>query len=249
MKKLLLFLPCLFLAWQASIAAPKITVITCEDFESNRPELAPLQEHTANYLIAWSMMTPEASTRALLSGSYFDTEDRLTELCDVHLNVSSKQLPALLQEAAAKPQAVIILTSLGQGGNTDKALRVPFVVYAPDLIAQPYRTRDLVDLTDIVPTVLALQGKTSSKPSLSGKSIVPALMGDEDALKKRSYIYTFQGDLQLIRDWHHLIDNKEGFWAIAIDPDQEHEVRANDKIAPHREKRLKMLLEKLSKTR
>ena len=62
----------------------------------------------------------------------------------------------------------------------------------------------------------------------------PALRGDEDPFKKRSWIYSQIGDFRMIRDWYHIIDNKGAFHNLLKDPRQEREVNPQDKIAPGR---------------
>ena len=41
--------------------------------------------------------------------------------------------------------------------------------------------------------------------------MVPSLKGSDDPFEKRNFIYSQLGDVQLIRDWYHIVDSKGGF--------------------------------------
>jgi hypothetical protein len=48
----------------------------------------------------------------------------------------------------------------------------------------------------------------------------------------------------MIRDWHHLLDNRDAFHDMNKDPLQQHKVNPLDKIAPGRRDRLQMILKR-----
>ena len=104
-------------------------------------------------------------------------------------------------------------------------------------------SRDLIDFTDIYPTLLELAGISPSKQlKLDAKSFIPSLRGSEDPFDKRSWIYSQIGNFRMIRDWHHLVDNKGAFHDLNKDPLQQNKVSSLDKIAPGRRQRLQMIL-------
>lgn len=131
----------------------------------------------------------------------------------------------------------------GKGREADWGVHVPFIVRAPFLNKGGIVSRDLIDFTDIYPTLLELAGISPSKQlKLDGKSFIPSLRGSEDPFDKRSWIYSQIGNFRMIRDWHHLVDNKGAFHDLNKDPLQQNKVSSLDKIAPGRRQRLQMIL-------
>jgi arylsulfatase A-like enzyme len=131
----------------------------------------------------------------------------------------------------------------GKGREADWGAHVPFIVRAPFLTKGGIVSRDLIDFTDLYPTFLELAGIPAAKQlKLDGRSFVPSLRGSEDPFDKRSWIYSQIGNFRMIRDWHHLVDNKGAFHDLNKDPQQQHKVSPLDKIAPGRRQRLQMIL-------
>jgi arylsulfatase A len=136
----------------------------------------------------------------------------------------------------------------GKGREADWGAHVPFIVRAPHLTKGGRVSRDLIDFTDFFPTFLDLaKVKRRDDLRLDGKSFVPSLRGSEDPFEKRSWIYSQLGDFRMIRDWHHIVDNRGNFHDLTKDPRQEHEVSPLDKIAPGRRKRLQAILDRFPK--
>jgi arylsulfatase A-like enzyme len=133
----------------------------------------------------------------------------------------------------------------GKGRKADHGAHVPFVVRAPFLADGGRVSRDLIDFTDVYPTLVELA--KASLPEgvvLDGKSFVPSLRGGEDPFQKRSWIYSQLGDFRMIRDWQHILDSNGNFHDLGKDPRQENEVSPLDKIAPGRRQRLQMILDR-----
>ena len=133
----------------------------------------------------------------------------------------------------------------GKGRQSDAGAHVPFIVRAPFLIKYPgYRSKDLVDFTDLYPTFVELAGaKLPAGVTFDGVSLVPSLKGDEDPFKKRNWIYSQIGDFRMVRDWKYLLDNKGGFYDVQSDPRQEKNLfESGEKIIPGRRERMKLIL-------
>lgn len=129
---------------------------------------------------------------------------------------------------------------------TDSAVRVPFIVQAPFLNKVGRVTRDLVDFTDLAPTILEVT--CTAKPQtlkLDGRSFVPSLKGVEDPFEKRNWIYAQFGNVRMIRDWQHFLDSDNNFHDLIKDPFQKEPVSPLDKQAPGRKQRLEQLLKRL----
>lgn len=133
----------------------------------------------------------------------------------------------------------------GKGGEADWGAHVPFIVRAPFLSKGNIVSRDLIDFTDLYPTFLDLAGIAPTENlELDGKSFLPSLRGSEDPYEKRSWVYSQLGGFRMIRDWYHIVDNKESFHNLSKDPRQERAVSKLDKIAPGRRQRLQMIMDR-----
>ena len=133
----------------------------------------------------------------------------------------------------------------GKGQPRDRGVHVPFIVRAPFLTDGNRVSRDLLDFTDIFPTLLQLAGvKAPEELNLDGKSFVASLQGSDDPFEKRNWIYSQLGDVRMIRDWQHVVDSKGSFHDLQKDPLQQHTVSPLDKIAPGRRQRLQMILKR-----
>lgn len=133
----------------------------------------------------------------------------------------------------------------GKGREANWGAHVPFIVRAPFLDPGGRVCGDLVDFTDLYPTFLELAGiEASDDLRLDGISLVKSLRGSDDPFDKRNWIYSQLGDFRMVRDWHHLLDNRGNFHDLDKDPRQEQEVSVLDKQAPHRRQRLQMILDR-----
>ena len=130
---------------------------------------------------------------------------------------------------------------------TDAQVRVPLIVKPPFKVAGGRLSRDLVDFTDLLPTLLELIGISEPDTStLAGRSLVPGLRGSEDPFEKRNWIYAQVGRSRILRDWQHVISNDDRFHDLQKDPWQLEKVSPLDKIAPGRRQRLEMILDRFS---
>ncbi|MGB1926253.1 MAG: hypothetical protein ACPHL6_06965, partial [Rubripirellula sp.] len=135
----------------------------------------------------------------------------------------------------------------GRDQLADRGAHVPFIVRAPFLTKGNRVSRDLIDFTDLFPTLLDL-GKVvlPTEVPRDGKSFLPSLSGTEDPFLKRNWIFSQVGDFQMVRDWTHLLDSAGNFHDLTEDPLQEKQIDPQDKIAPGRRLRLEMILKRFS---
>ncbi len=135
-----------------------------------------------------------------------------------------------------------------KGVNANWSAHVPLIVKAPEIIPEPRSRRDLIDASDLFPTVLELADvPVPDNHPIDGKSFVPVLRGSDDPFEKRNWIYAQSGNFRMMRDWHHYIDDSGAFHDLDKDPFQREEVSVQDKQAPHRRERLQMILDRFPK--
>ena len=129
---------------------------------------------------------------------------------------------------------------------SDRTVHVPFVVRAPFLTKGGNASRDLIDFTDLFPTLLEVAGiEPPMNVELDGRSFLPGLKGSVDPFEKRSWIYSQFGETWMIRDWEHILDSAGNFHDLLRDPLQQEAVSPLDKQAPGRRQRLEMILKRL----
>ncbi|GEM_PF-1614305 len=129
---------------------------------------------------------------------------------------------------------------------TNSKVLVPFIVQAPFLSEGGHVTRDLIDFTDLAPTILELTSNTNlDNHQLDGRTFVPSLKGVEDPFEKRNWIYARAGNVHMIRDWQHFLDSDGNFHDLIKDPFQRESVSPLDKQAPGRKQRLELILQRL----
>lgn len=98
----------------------------------------------------------------------------------------------------------------GKGTMTDAGTRVPLIANWPGVIAAGKVNDDLVDLSDLLPTLVELTGASLPAKPIDGRSFLPQLRGEpgnprswihvqdkqQRYLRNRDYILTWQGQLR-----------------------------------------------------
>jgi arylsulfatase A len=110
---------------------------------------------------------------------------------------------------------VIFTTDNGTGGvdknhATEGGCRVPLVVNCPGTV-QPLGPRDeLIDFTDILPTMTELAGTTVPEYYVhDGRSFAPLLLGEP--YEERDWIFSYLDYRRMLRDSRWLLEGCEGF--------------------------------------
>jgi len=104
------------------------------------------------------------------------------------------QFLEMLDDAGKTENTIVIYVS-DHGSNTpfskytlyEPAVHVPMIVRWPGRIEANSTSRQLVDFTDIMPTLMELAGGHPSR-EMDGKSLVPLLNGDEIALREDIFL-------------------------------------------------------------
>ncbi|TWT69302.1 sulfatase-like hydrolase/transferase [Crateriforma conspicua] len=106
---------------------------------------------------------------------------------------------------------VIFVGDNGTGGNgkgktTEMGCRVPFIVNGPDLVKPSGECRELVDLSDILPTICEVAAiDLPNDHIVDGVSFAPYLKGDMTPL--REWIYAPLGGKRVLRTKRYLLEN------------------------------------------
>ena len=94
----------------------------------------------------------------------------------------------------------------GKGRTTERGARVPFIVSGPGIVKATGECRQLVDLSDIVPTICEVAGiELPAEQIIDGVSFAPYLRGDLEP--RRDWIYTYLGTKRVVRTRRWLLEN------------------------------------------
>lgn len=118
----------------------------------------------------------------------------------------------------------------GKGLTTDAGNRVPFIGYWPGVIPPGRVSNDLIDLTDFLPTLLAVAGEQAPAP-LDGRSFLPRLKGLRG--EPRDWIYTYYNPRPertepawFVRDQRWKLYGDGRFFDVGDDPLEQHPLSA-----------------------
>ena len=106
---------------------------------------------------------------------------------------------------------IVFVGDNGTGGNgkaqtTEMGTRVPFIANGPGLVKPIGECRELVDLSDIVPTICEVAGITLPQDHvIDGISFAPYLQGDLSP--RREWIYAPLGGKRVVRTKRWLLEN------------------------------------------
>lgn len=121
-----------------------------------------------------------------------------------------------LEEMELRDNTVILFTGdngtggAGKGKVTERGVRVPLIVNAPGLV-QPVLSDELVDLSDILPTVADLTGATPpAGVTIDGWSFAGFLRGKPG--RSRPWIFSYLRDQRMLRDRKWLLEGDGRFY-------------------------------------
>ncbi len=93
----------------------------------------------------------------------------------------------------------------GKNTPTEWGARVPFIASCPGVIPGSRVSRELSDISDILPTMLDFAGVPLPEGhTLDGKSLMPLLRGETQA--HRDWIFSCLGQFRILRDAHWLLE-------------------------------------------
>jgi arylsulfatase A len=162
---------------------------------------------------------------ALTHGQFFTTPDTTKTKEDRFINsrknwqanveytdrIMGKLIKGLEKHGVRDNTLVLFIGDNGTGGNgkaqtTEMGCRVPFIVNGPGLVKASGECRELVDISDIVPTICEVAGIELPKDQvIDGVSFVPYLKGETKAL--REWIYAPLGTKRVVRTKRWLLEN------------------------------------------
>lgn len=94
----------------------------------------------------------------------------------------------------------------GKGTMTDRGTRVPLLVRWPGQIKAGSTCEDLVDLSDVFPTLCDLTGAPLPSEKLHGRSFAPQLLGKPS--QPREWIHIQDGNKRQVRNHDYMLNNK-----------------------------------------
>jgi len=162
---------------------------------------------------------------ALTHGPWFSTPDTTQSPADRRRN-SKKNFAAnveyvdkligrivtALEEAGLRERTIIFFTGdngtagNGKGDPTELGARVPMIVNAPGLVQATGASSQMVDLSDVMPTLAELaDAELPSDRPIDGHSFAPALRGDMSA--GREWIFSYIADRRILRDQRWLLED------------------------------------------
>ncbi|MEW6356930.1 MAG: sulfatase-like hydrolase/transferase [Planctomycetota bacterium] len=99
----------------------------------------------------------------------------------------------------------------GKGQATELGARVPMIVNCPGTVTGGVVSDELVDLSDVLPTVADFGGADLPKDrEIDGHSFAPFLRGEP--FKGREWIFSYIGDKRIIRDKRWLLEGDGKFF-------------------------------------
>lgn len=94
----------------------------------------------------------------------------------------------------------------GKGQTTERGARVPFIANGPKVVSATGESRELVDISDVVPTICEVAGiEIPAEHVIDGVSFAPYLRGETESL--RDWIYTYLGTKRIVRTKRWLLEN------------------------------------------
>jgi arylsulfatase A len=122
------------------------------------------------------------------------------------------RLVAALEELGLDGNTVILFTGdngtggHGKGQPTERGARVPMIAYGPGLVKKLGTRRELVDLSDVFPTLMDFAGAPLPEDTvIDGHSFAPLLRGE--SYEPREWIYSYLGDRRIVRTETWLLEN------------------------------------------
>ena len=99
----------------------------------------------------------------------------------------------------------------GKGVASEMGVRVPFIVRCPGTIRNGIVSDELVDLTDVFPTLVDFsKASYPTDVKIDGVSLVPTLRGDKAT--HRDWIFSYLHDRRILRDKRWLLEGDGSFF-------------------------------------
>lgn len=126
------------------------------------------------------------------------------------------QMDALKRSGLERNTVVIFMGDngtgkAGKGSVTELGVRVPMIVRCPGLVKQGVVCRDLVDFSDVMPTIADLAGAPLPRGvTIDGRSFAPQLRGQKG--NPREWIFSYLAYQRMLRDRRWLLEGDGRFY-------------------------------------
>ena len=162
---------------------------------------------------------------ALTHGPFYETPDTVTSEEGKFKNLKSNfkcsveymdklvgRIVAALEKMGLRENTVLMFTGDngtggdGKGQNTELGARVPMIVNCPGVVKKQGLCGELVDLSDVLPTLADMAGiRVPKKWGIDGQSFAHLLRGQDGPV--REWIYSYLGDRQILRTKRWLLED------------------------------------------
>ncbi len=133
---------------------------------------------------------------------------------------------------------------------TERGINMPLIVNCPELIKAGQVSDDLVDASDILPTLAGLAGAELPKGvKIDGRSFAPQLLGKKPESPWRDWCMTQYYNQRVVRGQRFKLYSSGEFYDLSEDPLEQHNLAGTDKStsesAQQGRKRLQTVLDSL----
>ena len=126
----------------------------------------------------------------------------------------------------------------GKGGMTERGICVPFIVNWPGRVPAGKATDELIDFSDILPTLCGVAGaKPLAGVEIDGKSFLNTLLGKPEPRPRRDWIYSRLGPKQALRDERFKLMKDGRLFDLLADPWEEHDLTGSENPDAARERK------------
>lgn len=123
----------------------------------------------------------------------------------------------------------------GKGTLSEAGTRVPLLARWPGVITPGRGSTQLVDLSDFLPTLAALAGRTTPLAGpIDGMSFLPILRGGRESMRK--HVFSMLGDERFVRGPQYKLYSDGRFFDVMADPTESRDLRDDPKIAGERQR-------------
>ncbi len=114
---------------------------------------------------------------------------------------------------------------------TENGINMPLIANCPDLIQAGQVSDDLIDASDILPTLAGLAGaKLPAGVTIDGRSFAPQLLGKKPSSPWRDWCLSQYYDQRVIRDQRFKLYSSGEFYDLSEDPLEHHDMTQSGKL-------------------
>lgn len=135
----------------------------------------------------------------------------------------------------------------GKGSLKESGIQVPLIVSWPGHVAAAAESGELVDASDLFPTILELAGAPLPQDrTIDGISLAPVLLNRSTTKPRRQWIYSQLGPNRVVRDLRFKLGSDGQFYDLQADPAEAYDLaKSAEPEAAAARGRLEQLLKSL----